>query len=271
MAPPTSGTTSFEPIPLTLTPIGVIRTPWKEKREAPRQTYAAPDVQGRLELLPGKNYEHALDDIEGWEYLWVLYWFHGNAGWRPKVLPPRARKRHGVFATRSPHRPNPIGLSVVRLERRDGLTLHVRGVDMLDGTPLLDIKPYVPVADARPDARAGWLGSLTAPDPEPGFEVRWLRQAREQAAWLRREHGIELEAAATRVLAIGPQPHPYRRIRKEGEGFRLAIKDWRLRFVVEGRRVTVEAIASGYRASELASGGEDRTLGAHRAFVARFG
>ena len=83
----------------------------------------------------------------------MLFWFDRNEGWRPKVLPPRSRSgRKGVFATRSPHRPNPLGLSAVRLERVDGLTLHVSDVDMLDGTPVLDIKPYVAYTDAIADA-----------------------------------------------------------------------------------------------------------------------
>jgi tRNA-Thr(GGU) m(6)t(6)A37 methyltransferase TsaA len=254
---------------LTLTPIGTIRTPFLERADAPRQTYAAPDVEGRLELSSGRDFEHALEDIEGWEYLWVLYWFHQNEGWRPKVLPPRSVKRRGLFATRAPHRPNPIGLSVVKLERVEGLVLHVRGVDMLDCTPLLDIKPYVPAADARPDARTGWLGTQTAPeDPEPAFEVAWSDAAKAEAGWLRETQGVDLVAAVERTLRLGPQPHPYRRIRKEGEGMRLAVKDWRVRFHVEGRRITVDRIATGYRASQLA--GDDAALAAHRAFVARF-
>jgi tRNA-Thr(GGU) m(6)t(6)A37 methyltransferase TsaA len=253
---------------LTLTPIGTIRTPFLERADAPRQTYAAPDVAGRLELSAGKHFEHALEDVDGWEYLWVLFWFHENEGWRPKVLPPRSVKRRGLFATRSPHRPNPIGLSMVRLERVDGLVLHVRGVDMLDGTPLLDIKPYVPAADARPDARSGWLGSTTAPDPEPGFEVAWSDTAKAQARWLQETHGVDLVAPVERVLRLGPQPHPYRRIRKEIDGMRLAVKDWRVQFHVVGRRITVDRIVTGYRASQLVN--DNAALAVHRAFVARF-
>src|SRR5262244_267842 len=123
------------PSSLTLVPIGVARTPFTERVAAPRQPYAAPSVPGTIELLPDRHFEDALSDLEGWDYLWVIFWFHLNRGWRPKVLPPRSeKKRRGVFATRSPHRPNPIGLSVVKLERIEGLRLHVRNVDMVDGT-----------------------------------------------------------------------------------------------------------------------------------------
>jgi tRNA-Thr(GGU) m(6)t(6)A37 methyltransferase TsaA len=134
----------------------VVRTGLSSRVEAPRQPRAAGGAGGTIELYPGRNFEHALDDLQGWEYIWVIFWFHLNRSWRPKVLPPRSTSgRKGVFSTRSPHRPNPIGLSAVRLERVDGLTLHIRDVDMVDGTPVLDIKPYVPYADAHPGARSG--------------------------------------------------------------------------------------------------------------------
>jgi tRNA-Thr(GGU) m(6)t(6)A37 methyltransferase TsaA len=231
---------------------------------APRQPYASKGARGTIELFADRNFEHALDDIDTWDHIWVLFWFHLNEGWRPKVLPPRSKKRRGVFSTRSPHRPNPIGLSVVELESVEGLNLHVKNLDILDGTPVLDIKPYVPVADALPGAKSGWLD---ARDPEPGYEVRWARSAAEQAAWLREEHGIDLTEPVDRALSLGPEPHPYRRIRAVEGGFQLAVKDWRVRFRVSGRAVTVDAIATGYRAGEVAS---SRTPEVHRAFVARF-
>src|SRR5690606_8897037 len=102
----------------------------------PHQPSAAREVEGSIELYPGHHFEHGLVDLATWSHIWVLFWFHQNAGWRPKVLPPRSLRRRGVFATRAPHRPNPIGLSCVRLMNVQDLTLHVRGVDMLDGTPV---------------------------------------------------------------------------------------------------------------------------------------
>jgi tRNA-Thr(GGU) m(6)t(6)A37 methyltransferase TsaA len=267
---------------ISFTPIGVAHTPFTDRVSAPRQPYAARAARGTIELFPGRDFEHALEDLGGWDRLWVIFCFHLNAPgvWRPKVLPPRsAGKRRGVFSTRSPHRPNPIGLSVVRLEEVRGLVLHVRDVDMIDGSPVLDLKPYVPYADAFVDARTGWLSPLApaaapveaanAVDPEPGFVVTWSPLATEQAAWLRREHGVDLEEPVNRVLELGPQPHPYRRIKAEGEGFRLAVKDWRVRFRVEGREVTVEAIRSGYRAAQLAEGATPDAR-VQQAFVATF-
>jgi tRNA-Thr(GGU) m(6)t(6)A37 methyltransferase TsaA len=220
---------------LTLAPIGYVRTALTTKVEAARQPRAALGVAGRIELVPGKNYEHALEDLDGWEHIWVLFWFDRNASWRPKVLPPRSRSgRKGVFATRSPHRPNPLGLSAVRLERIDGLTLYVRDVDMLDGTPVLDIKPYVAYTDAIVAARSGWLADTVdganARDPIPAFDVQWDETATEQAAWIEARTALPLRERATTTLALGPEPHPYRRIRRDGDGL-AAVGDWRVRSV----------------------------------------
>jgi hypothetical protein len=211
--------------------------------------------------------------------VWVIFWFHQAKGWRPKVLPPRSTRKRGVLATRSPHRPNPLGLSVVKLERVEGTTLHVRGVDMLDGTPVLDVKPYVPYADVV-QASSGWLGerapeSSTAPlDPGPSFEVGWSALAREQLAFLG-AHSHRLREDAERVLGAGPAPHPYRRIRRDGLRLRLAVRDFRVYFALHGRRVEIEELTTGYRASALADPrtepSADIPLDLHRRFVARFG
>jgi tRNA (adenine37-N6)-methyltransferase len=261
------------PPKLTLEPIGFVRTALASKAEAARQPRAAAGVAGRIELLGGRNYEHALLDLDGWEYIWVVFWFDRNEGWRPKVLPPRSRSgRKGVFATRSPHRPNPLGLSAVRLERIEGLTLHVRDVDMLDRTPVLDIKPYVAYTDAIVAARGGWLDAAARPaplDPIEAFEVRWEATAAEQAEWVEARTGLALRERVTATLALGPMPHPYRRIRPDGAGFTLAVKDWRARFRVDGRCVHVHEIGSGYRDAKLKprrGGGTD--LSAHLEFRA---
>jgi tRNA-Thr(GGU) m(6)t(6)A37 methyltransferase TsaA len=257
------------PTSLTLEPIGILRSPHATKIEAPRQPAAADDRAGVIELHPGRNFEHALEDIAGWERLWVIFWFHRNAGWRPKVLPPRsASGRKGVFATRSPHRPNPLGLSVVRLDRVEGLTLFVRDVDMLDGTPVLDIKPYVAYSDAFPAARNGWLEQ--ARDPLAPCTVEFAPTAAAQLEWIAARSAMPLRERITSTLSLGPQPHPYRRIRREADGLlRLAVQDWRVRFSVADRQVRVLEISSGYRKSQLAPGAPDPTgaIGLHRDFV----
>jgi tRNA-Thr(GGU) m(6)t(6)A37 methyltransferase TsaA len=256
-------------------PIGFVRSPFSERAEAPRQAAAGADVSGRIELLEGRGYEHALSGLDAFDRLWVVFVFHKNVeqerGWKPKVLPPRSDRKRGLFATRSPHRPNPIGLSAVTIERIEGLVIHVRGLDLLDGTPVLDLKPYVAYADAFPEARAGWLA---VPDPVAAFDVIYDPLAAAQIDWLA-GRGVDLRGPIEAVLSLGPEPHPYRRIRRHGDGMRLAVKEWRVDFVAEAegeaKRIRVRGIASGYRAKVLAAEATEPTLEVHRAFVERWG
>ncbi len=151
---------------ISMAPIGVVHSHYKERFAAPRQPTLETPTAARIELKREMNLEQALQDLDGFSYIWVIYWMHLNRGWNPTVLPPRGPKvRRGLFATRAPHRPNSIGLSAVRLLRIEGRNLHISGHDMLDGTPVLDIKPYIPYADAFPDAAHGWTEMLqTSPD-----------------------------------------------------------------------------------------------------------
>jgi tRNA (adenine37-N6)-methyltransferase len=135
--------------------IGVIRSPHTASAGTPIQPVYAESIHGEVHVDP--DLEPALADLEGFERIWLVYWFDRAGPFRPRVVPYRDTRAHGLFATRSPSRPNPIGLSVVKLLGREKNVLRVRGVDILDGTPLLDIKPYVPEFDAFPTAKAGWL------------------------------------------------------------------------------------------------------------------
>jgi tRNA-Thr(GGU) m(6)t(6)A37 methyltransferase TsaA len=257
---------------LVIEPIGFVRNSLATKVEAARQPRAAQGVPARIELLPGRNYEHALEDLARWKWIWVIFWFHRNPGWRPKVLPPRSvTGRKGVFSTRSPHRPNPIGLSVVRLERVEGLTLHILDADMLDGTPVLDLKPYVAYTDALPDAGNGWLDDAEraagTQDPVNAHTVMLDPRVAEQASWIEARTGLAIEERIRSTLALGPTPHPYRRIRRLDDAtMQLSVKEWRVRFSVEGREVRVFEITSGFRASQLDSDANDDSLRAHREF-----
>ena len=134
--------------------IGRIRTPYTETKKIPKGPGAKHDAEGVLAILP--EFEAGLQDIEGFSHLFVIWEFDRSEGFELVGTPPIDDRPHGVFATRSPRRPNPIALTVVELLRREGANLHVKGVDMLDGTPLLDIKPYL---SSIPDEklRRGWL------------------------------------------------------------------------------------------------------------------
>jgi tRNA-Thr(GGU) m(6)t(6)A37 methyltransferase TsaA len=138
----------------TMRPIGFVRSPFSEPGEVPRGLGAKHEEEGRLEILP--EFEPGLKDIEGFSHLYVLWVFDRSHGFELVGTPPCDNQPHGVFASRSPYRPNPIALTVVQLLRREAYTLVVRGVDMLEGTPILDIKPYLS-NPPESELKRGWL------------------------------------------------------------------------------------------------------------------
>jgi tRNA-Thr(GGU) m(6)t(6)A37 methyltransferase TsaA len=138
----------------TMRPIGHVRSPYCAPEEVPRGPGTKHEAVGILEILP--KYEAGLKDIEGFSHLFVLWLFHRSAGHDLVCVPPTDGRPHGVFASRSPRRPNPIGLTVVKLNARNGRRLEVRGVDMVDGTPILDIKPYLS-SIPESELRVGWM------------------------------------------------------------------------------------------------------------------
>ena len=135
-------------------PIGYARTPFTQTSAVPKGPGTKHEADGTIEILP--EFEQGLADIEGFSHLYVLWVFHQSEGFELMGAPPGEERPHGVFATRSPRRPNPIALTVVELLRREGRMLRVHGVDMLDGTPILDIKPYMSSIPAE-SLRRGWL------------------------------------------------------------------------------------------------------------------
>jgi len=147
--------------PVSFRPIGVIRTPFAESAGMPIQAVAAIGIAGRIELDPAL--EAGLADLEGFSHLILVYHLHQVTAPRLTVTPFLDDTTHGIFATRSPARPNPIGISTVRLIGIDGTTIDIEDVDMVDGTPLLDLKPYVPAFDDRGGARIGWFAERLGP------------------------------------------------------------------------------------------------------------
>ncbi|WP_223621395.1 tRNA (N6-threonylcarbamoyladenosine(37)-N6)-methyltransferase TrmO [Lysobacter sp. ESA13C] len=148
-------------------PIAYLRSPYAQRIDAPHQstvvqgTQSGEVVEARLEFVDDLAPE-AYADLAGFERIWLIFAFHRSQGWKAQVKPPRGGPKRGVLATRSPHRPNPLGLSAVELVAVEPGALILRGVDLLDGTPVLDIKPYVPYADAFAGSRAGWIDEIDA-------------------------------------------------------------------------------------------------------------
>lgn len=143
-----------------VSPIGIIETPFEQKLGVPRQPNLCPNVRAKIVLNPQFRREDTLRSLESFSHLWLLYQFNQSDSWRETIKPPRlgGKEKVGVFASRAPHRPNQIGFSVVKLEEIDSdQIIHVSGIDILDRTPLIDIKPYLPLWDSIPEANNGWV------------------------------------------------------------------------------------------------------------------
>lgn len=255
---------------MNVEPVGYFESGSSYKYTVPRQGVLNPGHPGTVVLCEGRGFELAVRNLEGFERIWLIFQFHENTEWqplvRPPILPPEL-KRVGLFASRSPYRPNPIGLSSVRLIAVDGLRLTVDEVDLIDGTPVLDIKPYIPRIDAFPDAVCGWV--------ERQQSDRWAVVASphfsEQAAYIVGWGGPELATIADVQLRENPFDVSRKRVRVEGATGVLSIRMFRIYFVVdaETRVITLASIGSGYAEEELAEGTndsyEDKAL--HRRFV----
>lgn len=210
-------------------PIAVIRTAFPAKFGIPRQSGLVTGLEARVVLEPDYRREEALRGLEAYSHLWLLWVFSDTHQevWSPTVRPPRlgGNTRMGVFATRSPYRPNPIGLSCVRLLRIEGCDLVVDGADLLDGTPILDVKPYLPYTDAHPEATAGFAGRVQKNTLSVCFPP-------ELAAKLPNP----LRAPLTELLAEDPRPH-YQNDPNRIYGFPFA--GYEIRFHVSGQVLTV--------------------------------
>ncbi|MFC0709711.1 tRNA (N6-threonylcarbamoyladenosine(37)-N6)-methyltransferase TrmO [Azorhizophilus paspali] len=188
-----------------VSPIGYLRSCFKEKFAIPRQPQLAPAARGVLELLPPFDQGQAVEGLEQVSHVWLLFLFHQALEEKPrlKVRPPRlgGNRSLGVFATRSTHRPNGIGQSVVRLDKVDAGRLWLSGIDLLDGTPVLDVKPYVPYADCLPQAH-----NAIAETPPPAIPVDWSEPARLQAQAHAARLGEPLVELIGQCLAQDPRP-----------------------------------------------------------------
>ncbi len=139
---------------IELKPIGVIHSPWKSSQEAPPQSNEITGVKAEIEIF--ESYAPGLKDLEGFTHIILIYYLHQNSSYKMQIFPRDHDQLRGLFATRSPHRPNPIGMSIVRLLKIENNILHISNIDAVDGTPLLDIKPYIPDLDFRKEVKTGW-------------------------------------------------------------------------------------------------------------------
>ncbi|TLU64123.1 tRNA (N6-threonylcarbamoyladenosine(37)-N6)-methyltransferase TrmO [Thalassotalea litorea] len=229
----------------TFTPIAIAHTPYREKFAIPRQPGLVSAAKGTIELLPPFNDMQMLRDIEQHSHLWVLFVFHGTAdrGWKPLIKAPRlgGNQKTGVLASRSTFRPNPIGMSVVKLDgiNLDGENpcLEISGMDLMDGTPVIDIKPYIPYSDALNDARSEF-----APAPEQhDITVIFLDQVEQQLAKL--VNGSELKELIYQVLLQDPRP-AYKKKDLNSQEYGMALDNFNVRWQISGKNCVVIHIES---------------------------
>ncbi len=230
----------------TLEPVGYIRSCYQEKFGIPRQPGLVDSAQARLELTGDCNCPEAVTGLEGFSHIWIQFLFHKTKdnGWRPTVRPPRlgGQKRVGVFATRSTHRPNPLGLSLVKLngihQDKGQVWLSLSGIDLLDGTPVVDIKPYLPWADSEPEATAGF-----APEPPMTIAVSFSEEALQRCRQLEQQTGQPFQQLIEDVLGQDPRPAYLKTRPREDYGVLLWNHNVRWRLITEGEETAFEVIA----------------------------
>ncbi len=227
---------------IEITPIAVVRSCYPEKFGVPRQPGLSRSAAARIEFVPPYNDPEAFKGLKEMSHIWVIFQFHLNAaqGWKPRVRPPRlgGNKSIGVFATRSPFRPNAIGLSVVRLigiEHEQGkLSVHIEGGDFVDGTPVIDIKPYIPYTDAI-EAQAGFAQD----SPEQKLVVEYRLEAKKFLV----ENSLKypgLSELITETLSLDPRPQY--KPNTDDKVYGLSLFDLNIRFKIEDEVATVMTI-----------------------------
>jgi tRNA (adenine37-N6)-methyltransferase len=253
-------------MPFYFEPIGYFYGEQQDKYALPRQSNLESWNEGVIILNAHQNFEQALEGLEEFDRIWILFCFHRNLNWKPKVLPPRGKKKRGVFATRSPHRPNFIGLSCVSLKSVKGLKITITDHDLLDGTPILDIKPYLNYADSFASSKQGWLDELSVEKP---FDIVWTEDALRQVRYLE-QWNLFLQPFIDKRLCLNPFPYPNNRIKKRDDRcYELAYKSWRVLYEIVDQQVLILQIASGYDRTTLEGKCPSRwdDVPIHRAFI----
>ena len=225
--------------------IGYIHSPYKEKFAVPRQPGLVPSATAELEIVAPYNDINAFSGLASFSHLWLVFIFHKNSDansdnkWSPTVRPPRlgGNKRVGVFATRSPCRPNPIGLSLVEfhgIKQVNGkIFLTLSNIDLVEGTPIVDIKPYIPYADAKPDAFAGFAQEK----PEPLMQVHFSKQAVEIIKQVNHSYPT-LQLLISEVLQQDPRP-AYKKGKADSKTYAVHLSDFNISWINEGNITTV--------------------------------
>lgn len=238
--------TTPDPGPPQPAVLGVLESCFKEKFGTPRQARLVPASFAKLKVHARYSPKHSLAGLEKFSHVWLLSWFHLNTNktFHPKIHPPRLKGgKVGIFASRSPHRANPIGLSLARLERVEGDTLYLSGIDLIDGTPILDIKPYLHFSDSAPDSEAGWIPENAFPALEVAFSLR----ADADLEALGHAAGKKLKTLITGTLRNDPRNTRDRTQMLEDADLEFFLCDREIHFTVAGGKATVTQVAKAIK------------------------
>lgn len=249
-------------------PVGYFKCDRDYHQEQPMQGVFS-EATGYIELIKGFNYEQGLKDLDGFDYVWVFFIFHHNDTWRPLTNPPYSdgKGKKGVFATRSPYRPNPLGMSCVRLDKIVGNRLFISGTDLLNNTPIIDLKPYIIEYDSFPHARRGWLDNVV----KDAFTVAYEADARTRIDFLKKS-GIDLTGVINSQLQHNPHDQTRNKFARSHGCLLLRFKSWRIGFIINETTVIIKNLWSGYQDYAKPLGNDSaEDLQVHQKFNHHFG
>jgi tRNA-Thr(GGU) m(6)t(6)A37 methyltransferase TsaA len=244
-------------------PIGFIECEQKYPNELPRQPGQVTNV-ATIKLNLDHNLDQCLQDLHLFSHIWVVFDFHKNTHWKSLVETPREQKKHGVFATRSPYRPNSIGISCVELVAINSNQITIKNHDLLNHTPVLDIKPYIPYSDCITTANSGWLKQ------EDKYKLNMTPLIKTQLEWLQSE-GIHLENVIQSQLMFQPTNKKKKRITENGSFYFLHHRTWKIQFEIVDKSIMLHEIFSNYSKHELENHKDrycDKAI--HRKFNSKF-
>jgi len=237
------------------------------KQEQPRQGIFS-NTGGYIELIKGENYEQGLKDLESFNYIWVIFVFHHNSSWKPVTNPPYSdgKGKKGVFATRSPYRPNPIGISCVKIEKITGNRIYIIDSDILNNTPVLDIKPYISDYDSFPDASRGWLDNVKMDN----YSLEYTAEADEKISFLKK-YDTDLTGAIKSQLVYNPYDQTRKKFETCNEGLIFRFKSWEILFIISKNIITVLDVSSGYFDYNILRGNDTQEeMEIHKKFNSHF-
>ena len=233
------------PNELTFKPIGYFSTEEKDPYNLPRQPGLTEYKNHGKVVLDKEISASAIEDLGGFSKVWLIFAFDRNTNWKPKVLPPRGNKKVSVLATRSPHRPNPIGMSCVDLLEVKSNEILVGSHDLLDQTPILDIKPYIPEYDSFSDETTGWL------EPQEQYGIEFSQDAKLKSEWIEQHTHLPIQQTIETQLSTDPKNSKRKRIKDCGDHYVLSIKTWRFKYQIEDNRTIILDASSGYSEAEM--------------------